>query len=283
MRDHRASDELDRETQAQMPKLDCGGLELHYEVAGSGPRLLFISGTGADLRTRPNVFDSPLRDAFEILAYDQRGLGQSQAPAGPYTMADYAADAAALLRALDWGPVPVIGVSFGGMVAQELVLRYPQQVSAVVLCCTSAGGAGGASYPLHTLADLPPEERLVRQLELSDLRWDAAWREANPERLQRVLDAARATERADRDPRGAAMQLGARAGHDTWDRLPRVDIPVLLAAGRHDGIAPLANMEALARQIPRAELQLFEGGHLFMVQDKRAYPAIIEWLGGRGN
>jgi len=261
-----------------MPRVHANGLSIHYEIAGAGPRLLFISGTGSDLRNRPNVFDSPLAGAFEILAYDQRGLGQTDVPAGPYSMADYGDDAAALLDALGWGPVPVIGVSFGGMVAQELVLRHPQRVSELVLCCTSAGGAGGASYPLHELATLPEAERMVRQLEISDLRLDAAWRAANPERLERLLEMARAGQRADRNETGAALQLAARAGHDTWTRLPQIAVPVLVAGGRHDGLAPVANVTALAGRIPGAALQLFDGGHLFMIQDRTAYPAIIDWL-----
>jgi len=261
-----------------MPRLIVNAVDLYYEIAGSGPRLLFISGTGSDLRNRPNVFDSPLARHFEILAYDQRGLGQSAVPRGPYTMADYADDAAALLAALDWQRAAVIGVSFGGMVAQELALRHPQFIQTLVLCCTSAGGAGGASYPLHELVDLPDDERLVRQLALSDQRRDAAWRTAHPDELQRLLAFARQAQRADRNAAGAALQLGARAGHDTWDRLAQIRMPVLLAGGRYDGIAPVDNMQALAGQIPGAELQLFEGGHLFMIQDKTAYPAIIDWL-----
>ncbi|MDZ7669497.1 MAG: alpha/beta fold hydrolase [Gammaproteobacteria bacterium] len=261
-----------------MPRITANGIELYYEVEGRGPRLLFISGTGGDLRTRPNVFDSPLAGHFEILAFDQRGLGQSAVPAGPYTMADYGADAGGLLEALGWGAVPVVGVSFGGMVAQELALQFPERVSALVLCCTSAGGAGGASYPLHELAGLPQETRLVRQLELADLRRDDAWREKNPEQWQRLLDFARSAQRNDRDESGAALQLAARAGHDTWPRLPALDMPVLIAGGRHDGIAPVANLEALAERIPGAELALFDGGHLFMIQDKRAYPAMVEWI-----
>jgi 3-oxoadipate enol-lactonase len=262
-----------------MSTAQANGIELCYAIEGTGPRVLFISGTGSDLRNRPNVFDSPLAGAFQILAYDQRGLGRSAVPAGPYSMADYGDDAAALLDALGWGPVPVVGVSFGGMVAQELALRHPDRVSALVLCCTSAGGAGGASYPLHELTSLPEEQRIVRQLEISDLRRDADWRRQHPDQFQRLQALTRASVRADRNETGAALQLGARAGHDTWARLPEIAVPVLVAGGRYDGIAPVANQEALAARIPGAELQLFEGGHLFMIQDRNAYPAIVDWLG----
>jgi 3-oxoadipate enol-lactonase len=151
-------------------------------------------------------------------------------------------------------------------------------VSALVLCCTSAGGAGGASYPLHELAALPDEERLIRQIEIADLRRDAAWRAAHPGKLAELIELARAGVRADRNATGAALQLAARAGHDTWSRLPEVRVPVLLAGGRHDGIAPVANLEAMAGRIPGATLQLFDGGHLFMIQDRTAYPTVINWL-----
>jgi len=265
-----------------MPRIRANGIDLHYEIGGHGPRLLFISGTGGDLRNRPNVLDGPLAAHFEILAYDQRGLGQSAVPPGPYTMADYGNDAAALLGALGWGPVPVIGVSFGGMVAQELALRHPDRVSALVLCCTSAGGAGGASYPLHELQALPETERAIRQLALSDRRRDARWRAANPAQFERLLDFSRASQRNDRNQTGAELQLAARAGHDTWSRLPDLTLPVLVTGGVHDDIAPVENQHALAGRIPGAMLQLFDGGHLFLIQDKRAYPAIVQWLHAAG-
>lgn len=261
-----------------MPMVQANGLNIHYQSGGTGPRLLFISGTGGDLRNRPNVFDGPLADAFEVLAYDQRGLGQSDKPDADYSMADYADDAAALLDALGWGEVPVMGVSFGGMVAQELALRHPERVQALVLACTSSGGAGGASYPLHELEALDEAVRIERSLALSDTRRDSAWRAANPEKWAGYVALSRAARREDRDLEGAARQLAARAGHDTWARLPDLDLPVLLAGGRYDGIAPVANMEAMAGRIPGAALQLYVGGHLFLVQDKAAYPDIIQWL-----
>lgn len=261
-----------------MPFVEANGIRIYHERGGTGSRLLFISGTGGDLRNRPNVFDGPLAESFEVLAYDQRGLGQTDKPETTYRMSDYADDAAGLLAALGWGAVPVVGVSFGGMVAQELALRHPDRVSALVLACTSAGGAGGASYPLHELESLPEAERIERQLELADTRRDAAWRQADPERWRALVEIARSGRRADRDESGARRQLQARAGHDTWARLPTLDLPVLLAGGRYDGIAPVGNMVAMADRIAGARLELFAGGHLFLVQDKSAYPFVIQWL-----
>lgn len=105
-----------------MPFVAVCDIQKCYDIRGSGPRLLFISGTGGDLRCKPSIFDSPLAALFEILAYDQRGLGQTDRPDIPYTMADYAMDANGLLDAVGWDCCFVMGISFGGMVAQEFAL-----------------------------------------------------------------------------------------------------------------------------------------------------------------
>lgn len=259
-------------------------IHLHHERAGAGPPLLYIGGTGGDLRAKPNVLDGPLVARFEVLAYDQRGQGRSDKPDEAYSMAQYADDAADLLGAAGWSRAHVLGVSFGGMVAQELAIRHPGLVDRLVLACTSSGGAGGASYPLHELEALPADERFAAHLALSDVRRDASWQAANPDQvaqLRAFADAQAAVGADDPDlPVGRRRQLEARSTHDTTARLGQIPSPTLVCAGRHDGIAPVANSEVLADRIPDARLEVFDGGHLFLLQDRRAWPAIIEFLAG---
>ena len=244
----------------------------------SGSPLLYISGTGGDLRNKPNQFDSPLAKDFELIAYDQRGLGQTSKLAGDYTMQQYADDAARLLDYLELEQVPVMGVSFGGMVAQEFILRHPSRVSRLVLACTSSGGAGRSSYPLHEIEALEPQLRAKAHLEISDLRRDTKWQKENRDKWQHYIEFSLASRRADRDTAGAEKQLLARKFHDTYDRLKEIQVPVLLVGGKFDGIAPVENMEAMYDQIAVSEIRFYEGGHLFLVQDKRAYGEIGSWL-----
>jgi 3-oxoadipate enol-lactonase len=267
---------------ATMPVAALPGIELYYERVGSGPPLLFISGTGGDLRQRPNLLDRPLATMFDTVGYDQRGLGRSGKPDIPYAMADYADDAAALMDHLGWRSARVVGVSFGGMVAQELALRHPGRVERLVLACTSPGGAGGASYPFHEIHHLTGEARARHMIPIADTRRDAAWMAANPKACADLI-ALGATDPFAHEPgraMGARRQLEARAGHDVWDRLHRIDCPTLIAAGRYDGVAPPANQRNLASRIAGSQLRFFEGGHIFLIQDHSAYPAVAEFLKG---
>ncbi len=268
-----------------MPFSQVRDLQMYYELQGEGPRLLYVSGSGGDLRNHPNVFDGPLPPQFQVLCFDQRGLGQTAKPAGDYTMADYAEDAAALMDALGWSRCSLMGVSFGGMVAQELALRYPQRFDRVVMACTSSGGRGGASYPLHNLEDLSPAERAVFRIDVTDGRRDKAWQAANPETVQQLNDTeVKASAARVADPErghGYHAQLIARAGHDTYDRLHSVRAPVLLCGGRYDNQAPPANMRVLNELIPGSRLEFFEGGHGFLSQDPLAYQRVIAFLQGK--
>jgi 3-oxoadipate enol-lactonase len=257
------------------------GIDVYYERSGEGRPLLFINGSGSTLAASApllGVFTS----RFDLLAHDQRGLGLTDAPDGPYTMADYAADAAALAEAIGWTRYSVVGVSFGGMVAQELAVTFPERIERLALACTSAGGAGGASYPLHTLGDKSDAERAEIGMRILDTRFTPEWLETHDgdRALAGVMAERTALTKSAEVMRGERLQLEARSHHDVFDRLSNITCPTLVASGRYDGIAPLSNGEAIAAQIPGAELRLYEGGHAFFIQDRQAFPDIVAFLSG---
>jgi 3-oxoadipate enol-lactonase len=261
-----------------VPTAQINGIELYHELGGleDGPPLLTIGGSGQTLAMAP-LLANPLAQHFRVLAYDQRCLGRTGWGDRQPEMADYAADAVGLLDHVGWDRVPVIGTSFGGMVAQELAVSHPERVERMVLACTSPGGEF-ASYPLHLLAELG-EEGHRKMFTVTDTRGE----DAGPEYLA-VMEmlAERRAEPADPAVQeGMQRQLIARSRHDVLDRLARLDMPVLIAAGRYDGIATPSNQEAMHERIAGSRLQWFEGGHMFMIQDPAAWPAMVAFLLGR--
>jgi pimeloyl-ACP methyl ester carboxylesterase len=258
------------------------GIELYYERSGDGPPLLFVNGSGATLETSKLLID-PFRERFDVVAHDQRGLGRSEVPPEPYSMADYASDALALLDEVGWTTCRVVGISFGGMVAQELAVTAPERVERLALLCTSPGGEGGASYPLHELADLDEAEQARVGPLILDTRFTPEWLASHPNDHMLVdLFASRRPGGASspEERRGPRAQLEARRQHDVWDRLAKITCPTLVACGRYDGIAPLSNGEGIASRVPDAELRVYEGGHAFFVQDRAALPEVMAFLAG---
>jgi 3-oxoadipate enol-lactonase len=261
-----------------MPIVTTNGNDLYYERRGDGPRLLFILGSSSTIEGSRLLLDLFVPH-FDLLVHDHRGLGRSGPVGESYEMASCAADALAVMDAVGWESAGVLGLSFGGMVAQELAVTKPNGVVRLALLCTSAGGAGGSSYPLHELEGLsaPERERIGRQL--LDTRFDDEWLAAHPadRRLAEML----AGRVDDPDPgrrQGVVEQLRARSHHDVWDRLAAITCPTLVACGRYDGIAPLVNGRAIASRIDGAEMRIYEGGHAFVAQDPQSLPEIMGFL-----
>jgi pimeloyl-ACP methyl ester carboxylesterase len=168
-------------------------------------------------------------------------------------------------------------------VAQELAVTAPGRVERLVLLCTSPGGAGGSSYPLHELDGLPSEQLAELRKTLLDSRFDEAWLEGHPgdRRLLEMMTSADAVEEPSVTA-GRRAQMAARRGHDVWDRLGAITCPTFVGCGRYDPIAPLVNSEAIVSRVRNAELHVYEGGHPFFVQDPKALPEIREFLLGPG-
>jgi pimeloyl-ACP methyl ester carboxylesterase len=262
-----------------MPTVTANGISIYFERAGQGSRMLFLNGSGSTIETSRVLIDLFI-PRFDVLVHDQRGMGRTEIPPDPYTMHDYAADAIALLDEVGWESCRVVGVSFGGMVAQELAVSAPDRVERLALACTSPGGPGGASYPLHELGDLDADQLADTYLPLLDTRFTQEWLAAHPrdQALVDMLKGRRARERSSEQRRGERAQLEARRHHDVCDRLGLVTCPTLVASGRYDGIAPPSNGAAIAERIRGAELRLYEGGHAFFAQDPQALPDIFDFL-----
>ncbi len=270
-----------------MPIVEVNGQAIYHERRGAGPPLLFANGSGATLESAAPLIDA-LAAGFDVLAYDQRGLGKSVGSAGHpidgYQMADLAADAAGLLDAAGWPTCRMLGVSFGGMVAQEIAVTWPERIERLALLCTSPGGAGGSSHPVHELASLSPAERAQRSMSVLDVRYSPEWLATHPVD-KAIVDMMLARAQAPRPPEqhaGERAQLEARRHHDVWDRLGAITCPTFVAYGRFDGIAPQVNSENLASRVADVELHGYDGGHLFFVQDPSALPEIMAFLARTG-
>jgi 3-oxoadipate enol-lactonase len=254
-------------------------VDLYWERRGEGGRLLFVNGSASTIESSAPLIDAFARH-FEVVVHDQRGLGRTSVPARQPTMEDFARDAAALLDHVGWDHANVFGISFGGMVAQEFAVTWPERIDRLVLCCTSPGGDGGSSYPLEELATLPPDEQLHAWMRHLDVRFDDAWLAEHPgdRAIVEIIKERLAAPKTDEQQRGEWMQILARQGHDVWARLGRITSPTLVACGAYDGLAPRTNSEAIAARIPGAQLRCYEGGHLFVYQDPQALPDITEFL-----
>ena len=262
-----------------MPVFERNSLSINYQIIGSGPRVLFFNGSGGSIEGSQLLINA-FAKTCQVLVHDQRGLGKTSVPKGPYTMADYANDAAALLDHVGWQTSNIIGLSFGGMVAQEFAVTFPDRVDRLVLMCTSAGGIAGSSYPLHQLAQLPTTERNKALRLLTDTRFTDDWLASHPfdAEIMRFQEDRPNSEKTPLQIEGERLQLEARMGHDVADRLLLIAAPTLITAGRFDGIAPLANSQAIAERIPNSTLNTYEGGHPFLSQDRQAMRDIRTFL-----
>ena len=232
------------------------GIAVNVRIEGSGPPLLFLGGSNFDLSIKAPVFETRLVDHFTIAAADPRGLGQSDAPDGDWTMSDYAEDACHLLDALGWDRAFVLGESFGAMTALHLAASAQQRIKKLALAAGAPGGAGGSSFPIERFRDITdPTERAIAALSILDTRFAEALR-TDPEAQTDTIRARIAVEKefleSHQNATGYPRLLAARATHDCWAALPDINIPTRVFAGVYDKQAPKHLAQAMAQALPDA-------------------------------
>jgi pimeloyl-ACP methyl ester carboxylesterase len=264
-----------------MPVARSGDTELYWESTGAGAPVLLVMGLGMNAtgwwRTVP-----VLAESFRVLAFDNRGVGRSARPPGPYSVAQMADDAVAVLEAAGEASAHVHGISLGGMIAQEIAIRHPGRVRSLVLGCTTPGGARAVPAAAETLAfferrgRMPAEEAVWASVPYN---YGPATRRDHGERI--TQDIAQRL-RFPIEPEPYRAQLAAALGHDAHDRLGDLTAPTLVIHGTEDVMVLPANGRLLAEAIPGAELLDGPGaGHLYPTDAPELDRAVAAFLSAR--
>jgi 3-oxoadipate enol-lactonase len=254
-----------------MPHTEAPGFRMYYEIHGRGFPLLLINGLGSDHREW--LFQVPVfMTHFQVVVFDNRGTGGSEVPPGPYTTAQMADDAAALLEAVGISRAHVLGVSLGGMIAQEVALRHPNRVGGLVLGCTGPGG---------TLSVRPSPEAMAAFVSAGGGDPEAEMRRMMPylytdaymaERPDEIDDFIRRRMENPTPPDGYAAQLSAAVSHDAAGRLEQVHARTLVITGDADRLVHWENSLRIAGRIPGARLVVLPGApHRLFAENAEAF------------
>jgi pimeloyl-ACP methyl ester carboxylesterase len=271
-----------------MPTAKSNGINLYYEIQGDGPPLVLITGLSYSVWYWQALAPLLARH-FRVITFDNRGVGASDAPPGPYSASMMAADTAGLLDALEIDRAHIFGHSMGGYVAQALALEHPQRVSQLILASTNFGGPNQVPPSAEAMAILTdvsgdPVERFRRGLTISTAPDFAA---NNQSFIEEWL-AYRAENPI--DPVAYQAQLGVGLGllapGAAFDgRLQQIEVPVLLLVAEYDGVIPPENGSHMAEQIAGSQVITLSGaGHHFPLEiPERTADVVTHFLqGGEG-
>jgi 3-oxoadipate enol-lactonase len=244
-----------------MAYIENQGVRIYWEEAGEGEPLVLIMGLASTIdmwhRTKPMVVGH-----YRTILIENRGVGRSDVPPPPYTIASMASDVAAVMDAAGIGKARVFGISMGGMIAQELTLNYPERVRSLILGCTNFGGK-----QLKTASPQVLEVLKTRGM-------------MTPEQAARAMapftyDAKTPKERVEEDlqirlrwfptAEGYFGQLGAILSWESRERLGQINVPTLVIHGETDELVPPENGRMIAELIPNAKLLMLpDTSHIFM-------------------
>lgn len=242
-----------------MPWATSTGVRIYWEEEGTGDPLLMIMGLSFSLAMWGELRPFLSRH-FRTILFDNRCVGKSDAPLRPFTIAAMSEDAVSVMEAAGVRSADVVGISMGGMIAQELTLRFPQRVTRLVLGCTHAGGPRAVRADPRVLSALA-SPLMSRETKLAAMVPFLYHRNTPADRIAGDLKLIR-----DNAPhaRGYLQQLAAIVLWSSWRRLPRISVPTLVIHGDSDLLVPPENAAILSARIPGARLSILpEAGHVF--------------------
>ena len=252
-----------------------GEVRLAYETHGQGKPLLLVQGLGYG-RWGWDAVAGRLARSFQVIVFDNRGVGDSDVPRGPYSVRQLAADAVAVLDAVGADRAHVVGASLGGMVAQELAISHPERVDGLVLASTTPGGLASHSVPqaaldlVYAAPEMHPDEAVRRFVELG---LGPGVAEARPELVERIVELRMACRF---DLSGWWAQALAGASFDSHGRLGRIAAPTLVLTGTGDSIVDCRNSDLLAELVQGALLERFAGsGHLLFWEEPERFAQVV--------
>jgi pimeloyl-ACP methyl ester carboxylesterase len=255
------------------------GVRIAYEIRGTGDPLVLVHGLAYD-RAGWGFLPDLLAERFSVILLDNRGVGESDAPPGPYAVAQMAADVAAVLDDCGLEQTHLFGVSLGGYIAQEFTLTWPERVDKLVLCSTAVGGASAHPMPVATqevFARYPTMEReAALRMFVENSLGERGVRDL-PELVEEIY-----AYRLEHAPSTEAWVAQATAGATFVDddRVSQIDKETLVIAGGADVVVDPQNATLLGELIPNARVEIVpDRGHLLIWEDSEAVARLlIEFL-----
>lgn len=249
-----------------MPITNANGIDLYYEIHGEGEPLLLIMGLSLSSKSWFRTLPA-LREHYQVIIFDNRGVGLSDKPTTPYSIELMAEDARAVLDAAGIDTAHVYGISMGGMIAQRLALKYPERIRSLILGCTTSGGVN------HVQPDADVSMMMLSRTSPAATPEEIAWATAPILYSQSFLENQRSLVAEDIGkrmeqpilPYAYMLQLQACLTHDTFSEIHQINVPTFVIHGDADRLVPYENGVTLANNIPNAEFLTIPGaGHIYV-------------------
>lgn len=264
-----------------MPKVRVNDIQMFYEVHGEGFPLMMIMGFTGNTSWWDPRWIQTLSEKFKIIAFDNRGSGRTDISDREYSIKLFADDTAGLMDALGIPRANVLGISMGGMIAQEFVLNYPEKVKKVVLCSTHCGGAKSVQASEEVLGTLTADRSGVSVEEVARMTIPLFFTEDFLKNTPGVEELV--IEQISKNPisnEAFMRQMSAIMKFDTYDRLSQIKTPALILHGKQDILIPPENGSILGKAIPGARLVSFENSaHGLLEETEEVLDTILEFLG----